>query len=576
MNIASPTRHLFLTLLITVAIAPACNAAALPGQKYALLVGVRNYGQSSQLRKLQYTENDIEDLADVLRDKGFRKENVMTMTQTRGAEELRFLPIGRNIRRELQLLIRDLQKQDTLLIAFSGHGLQFSGESVSYFCPLDARIDDRESLIALQDVYSELKKCKAQFKLLLCDACRNDPVKQQSKRATIDLESQTRPQDVSPPGGSAAFFSCSAGEASFEHDDLKHGVFFHNVIEGLRGKADLDQDSQVTLPEMEYFVKRRVSDYVRANFDGARQRPQLVGTQNGLFSILGEIDEVADLPDEISGKKPLVNSLGMKLIRVSGATFPMGAPETDQHAQDDERPRHTVTVSRTFSIGATEVSVGQFRKFVEDTGRTFGPGYGIDPLKGKFVRNAKFDWQKTGFAQSEKHPVTNVGWTDAVAFCEWLSQREGQTYRLPTEAEWELACRAGTTTVYSTGDAADSVIKAANLAEQSFASTFGVKANLTHTDGFPMTAPVGSFEANAFGLHDMHGNVWEWCSDVYQADYYQSSPKTDPSGPARGELRAVRGGSWAGGPFHARSSDRSGYGEDERNLMIGFRVVMED
>ena len=162
-----------------------------------------------------------------------------------------------------------------------------------------------------------------------------------------------------------------------------------------------------------------------------------------------------------------------------------------------------------------------------------------------------------GFEQTDEHPVVNVSWNDAVAFCKWLNRKEGKTYRLPTEAEWEYACRAGTTTRYYSGDDPETLAKVGNVADAALKAKFPdwqytIKAN----DGYVFTAPVGKFTPNAFGLYDMHGNAWQWCTDWYGAEYYARSPIDDPTGPDSGAVHVLRGGSWFVRPFFSRSATR--------------------
>ena len=213
-----------------------------PGDKYALLVGVRNYDKN-ELRNLPYTEADVTALAEVLKRAGYSR--VVLMTQTHGAEEQRFLPEGARIRTALRGILEDRAADDTVLVAFAGHGVQFAGEDENYFCPMDAKLRDKKTLISLTEVYKDLEQSAAGTRLLLADCCRNDPRSEQARAADrVKLESVTRPQRAAPPGGVAAFFSCSAGEKAFEDADLKHGVFFHFIIEGLNGKADRDHEGQ--------------------------------------------------------------------------------------------------------------------------------------------------------------------------------------------------------------------------------------------------------------------------------------------------------------------------------------------
>ena len=200
-------------------------------------------------------------------------------------------------------------------------------------------------------------------------------------------------------------------------------------------------------------------------------------------------------------------------------------------------------ITRPFYLGATEVTRGQFRRFVDEAGyqteaeKDGKGGYGWNEEKKTFEQDPRYTWQNAGFEQTDEHPVVNVSWNDAVAFAAWLSRKEGRTYRLPTEAEWEYACRAGTTTRYSSGDDPEGLAAVGNV-------------------GGKGTAPVGRYNPNAWGLFDMHGNVWEWCSDGYAADYYKRSPVDDPQGAEGAADRVARGGGWSDGPRFARSACR--------------------
>lgn len=288
------------------------------------------------------------------------------------------------------------------------------------------------------------------------------------------------------------------------------------------------------------------------------------------------------------------NSLGMKLELVPAGEFIMGCTADDSEGQDDERPAHRVRITRPYYLGTYEVTRGQFRKFVDATGYQTdaeqdgrgGWGYTGNDAR-PFKRDPQYTWRHTGFEQDDHHPVVNVSWNDAVAFCKWLSAVEGRPYRLPTEAEWEFACRAGTSTPWSCGSDPAGLAKVGNVADAAmntkFAEWMKVSAvdrekigTATLVDGFVFTAPGGQFEPNAFGLYDLHGNVWEWCADWDQADYYAHSPTDDPTGPLTGKARIRRGGSWLHSPTFSRSARRRRYAPDARNSPIGFRVAMSD
>ena len=169
--------------------------------------------------------------------------------------------------------------------------------------------------------------------------------------------------------------------------------------------------------------------------------------------------------------------------------------------------------------------------------------------------------------------MVNVSWNDAVAFCKWLSKKESKTYRLPTEAEWEYACRAGTTTRYYSGDDPETLAKVGNVADATFEAEFHRGYSIRAGDGYVFTAPVGSFNPNAFGLYDMHGNARQWCADWYGAEYYAASPRDDPTGPDFGNGHVRRGSSWVDGPDSAGSADRTWMTFEYRDVYTGFRVA---
>ena len=171
--------------------------------------------------------------------------------------------------------------------------------------------------------------------------------------------------------------------------------------------------------------------------------------------------------------------------------------------------------------------------------------------------------------------MVNVSWNDAVAFCKWLSRKQGNSYRLPTEAEWEYACRAGTTTQYWSGDDPETLAKVGNVADATLKAKFpDWKGTMKASDGYVFTSPVGSFRANPFGLYNMHGNAWQWCrADWYDESYYDASPEDDPKGPDSGSFRVLRGGSWGGGPFDARSAGRGQLTPVFRFFLTGFRAA---
>ncbi|HUE16647.1 MAG TPA: SUMF1/EgtB/PvdO family nonheme iron enzyme [Planctomycetaceae bacterium] len=262
----------------------------------------------------------------------------------------------------------------------------------------------------------------------------------------------------------------------------------------------------------------------------------------------------------------MTNSIGMKLALVPPGKFNMGSSDADAEASPDQKPLHQVSITRPFFLGTAEVTRGQFAAFVRATDykteaeRDGKGGVAFDDSVRDWRQDTKYSWRNPGFDQDDSHPVVNVSWNDATAFCDWLSRKEKKTYRLPTEAEWEYACRAGTETRYYSGDADVSLRMIANLS--------GLE------DGYRFTSPVGSLRANVFGLFDMSGNVVEWCRDFYGGDYYSKSPSEDPVGPASSFGRVCRGGSWFNPPGACRSAARRALSAGLRISDIGFRVAL--
>jgi len=233
---------------------------------------------------------------------------------------------------------------------------------------------------------------------------------------------------------------------------------------------------------------------------------------------------------------------GMEFVLVKGGCYEMG--DTFGDGYRDEKPVHEVCVS-DFYIGKYEVTVGGFRKFVNDTGfRTEAERddgcfvYKVD----KWERDRNKNWRDPGFSQDDRNPVVCLSWNDAKALADWLKGKTGKDYRLPTEAEWEYAARSrGKNYKHSWGSGGP----AGNVADMSFKRQF---PNWSiwwegYDDGYVFTAPVGAFPSNEIGLYDMTGNVWEWVSDWYDEDYYKNSPKNNPQGPGSGNIKVLRGGS---------------------------------
>jgi outer membrane protein assembly factor BamB len=276
---ARPLRLLAPVLLTLAALAlPYPGLAQRPkGKRYALLAGVKAY-DDKKLKDLEYTENDVVELARLLRPAGYE---VILLTESEGKSRANHAPTGKNIRAQLKALLDRATKHDTVLVAFSGHGLQFARTKDSYFCPRDANARDPKTLVSLKGVYKALEDSRAGLGLLLVDACRDEAELGGGK----GLDGKDLPH---PPRGVAALFSCSAGQRSYETKKLRHGVFFHAVLQGLKGEAR-NKKGEVTWGTLSEYVKEKVSEGVpKLIGDGARQEPNELQNLSGRSPILLE------------------------------------------------------------------------------------------------------------------------------------------------------------------------------------------------------------------------------------------------------------------------------------------------
>jgi len=242
------------------------------------------------------------------------------------------------------------------------------------------------------------------------------------------------------------------------------------------------------------------------------------------------------------------HTVSMTLALIPAGTFMMGSPVDEKGRSDDEGPQHAVTISEPFYLGAVEVTQAQYEEVM---------GKNPSEIKGGNL------------------PVDRISWDDANTFCRKLSKMTGKEFDLPTEAQWEYACRAGTTTRFSFGEKDEDLGKFGNFCDKSCRRGFTFLADHDYDDGADTATPVGSYKPNAWSLYDMHGNVWEWCQDWYSKDSYRNAAQSDPMGVPAGTSHVIRGGSWYDSPSrYCRSAYRTGRGPGCAYAGIGMRVVM--
>jgi len=266
----------------------------------------------------------------------------------------------------------------------------------------------------------------------------------------------------------------------------------------------------------------------------------------------GKLPKPPQPPTPVIPAKEITNSIGMKLVYIPPGKFIMGSPGGEQGRFDYEH-QHEVEITKSFYMGAYEVTQEEYEKVTNKAPSWFSSsGHGKNAVAGM---------------DTPRFPVEMVSWEEAMEFCRLLSQKEGGQYDLPTEAEREYACRANTRTVFHYGDSLSS-------AQANFIGRFPYGGANNGPD-LQRTTKVDSYQPNAWGLYDMHGNVFDWCKDWYEKDYYKNSPARDPQGPGTGKFRVLRGGCWASGGANCRSAYRGwSSGPGERSNGIGFRVVL--
>jgi formylglycine-generating enzyme len=312
--------------------------------------------------------------------------------------------------------------------------------------------------------------------------------------------------------------------------------------------------------------KLQEDDNAKVQQDSIRKSAQILRDQ-GLLPIMHE--GVLSFRDRPAGGQPCAGC--PEIVVVPRGNFLMGSDQ----GKTDETPPHRVTFAKSFAAGKFSVTRGEFAAFVNETGYRTEGGCNVFVSSGWQLLSDR-SWRSPGFDQDDRHPVVCTNGNDAKAFVAWLSRKTASRYRLLTEAEWEYAARAGTTTVYYFGDNPDVICRYANGADLTGAEKFSNWPAAKCRDGYIYTSPVGTFEPNAWGLHDAVGNVRQRVADCYN-DGYSGAP-TDGSAWMAGscDRQVLRGGSWSSDPFELRSASRDqGAPFEYRYDNYGFRVARE-
>jgi formylglycine-generating enzyme required for sulfatase activity len=519
-------------------------------KRYALVIGNNAY---QYIGKLRNAVSDATLMTSTLRSVGFEVETVTNGTRSEMVAALRRL--GK----------KAAGQHTVALFYYSGHGLQVRDEN--WLVPVDALADSpadvANACVGLSSVTIQLEQANTGTNLVVLDACRNNPFPY-GRNAGGGL---TAPKNV--PSGTYIAFSTAPNTTAADGS-------------GSNSPYTLALSKAMQMPNLEI---EKAFKWIRVEVKATGQTPWENSSLEGEFYFKPvQVAPVAPTVQPTPKDEPTVQptpkyeppaprvepaptpsvakrdftetatgaSFAMKYV--SGNTFQMGS--TDAYAGDDEKPVHTVRVG-DFHMGQYEVTVGEYLKFCEATNGNWPmwlekwSSYHIETGSDKHY----FDkgYRRIG---SENLPIVGVSWDNAVAYCKWLSSTTGKTYRLPTEAEWEYAARGGQSYRYSGNNDANQV-----------------GWNNSNSGGKPH--PVGQKSANGYGLHDMSGNVLEWCSDWYDEKFYSNIAATaaNPTNTATGTFRVVRGGNWQQHAVYGCIEDRDYSCEACRLSTQGFRVV---
>lgn len=478
------------------------------------------------------------------------------------------------------------------LIFFAGHGVEVRGRNLLLPADAPAATSERQlrsSAIDAQEMLASALERTPRVVLIL-DACRDNPLPRDPARGGRHMVGGARGLERidAPPrddGGSLVVLAAAPGEVALDrlpnNDQNPNSVFTRHLIRAL-------DDPTRPLPTLMGEVRDAVAATARqAN---RRQVPEITDRMVGSGSVVlaGAAARPAPVaPPAPAPPPPFPVGIGERfqdcancpeMVVIPPGRFVMGSPATEPGRYDDEGPQRDVTLHSAIALGRGPVTVAEFRAFVQATGhQTPGGCWTSNTAASQPDLDTATDWRNPGFAQEDSHPVVCVSWHDAEAYVGWLSRRSGQRYRLPTEAEWEYAARAGTRTRWWWGDEEAAQCRHANGLDQRMlqvARAWSRYAVAPCNDGFAHTSPITQFAANRFGLHDMGGNVSQWTQDCYR-DTYAGAPGDASLAVIGGDCteRVLRGRSWDSAPQFLRSAYRSRTFIRIRSSRVGFRVA---
>jgi formylglycine-generating enzyme required for sulfatase activity len=599
------------------------------GKRVALVIGNSHYPDNV----LPHSQNDAKDIAKILRGYHFTVIHKQDLNQA-------------EMDKAILEFKQSLTSDDIGLFYFAGHGIQINQQN--YLMPIDLKIHKSELQLlkyhAMNAQYpiDVMKAVGSRVKIVILDVAPSDPFNKFKKDSSLSDELAA----MYMPTGTIISYSTALDKKSFGSNGKgRNSLYTSHLLEvmktpGLAIKQVFRQAAiQVTLAsdgkqvpwhsdsltdEIEIFCfitpcqklgkeaknlwqeKEVRAKKLRWRVEKWAKEEQKEKSRQAIieFQLLTKRQSQSVQPSffppnntqfwfsaKVFSDRLFNGGLGPKMVMMPAGSFRMGIKD---EGWNEERPKHRVSMAHQFAMGQNEVTVAEFRRFVKAT------GYKTDAEEGEkkgcwiyqdiyWYKLKDANWRNPYFFQNDNHPVVCVSWNDAVAYAKWLSEQTDQQYYLPSEAEWEYAARAKTSTQRYWGNNPDHACHYANVADQTsqykkkffswIMQTGKPKKEFSSwvihncIDGYIYTAPVGSFKQNNFGLYDMLGNVWEWCADPWHSSY-KNAPIDGSIWDQGGEnsLRVIRGGAWNTKPKYVRTAFRFNYSREDGYYDLGFRL----
>lgn len=511
----------FLLQSLVIATLPAHAA----GKRVALIIGNAAY-------------TDVGILANPIAD----AKAVTTAFESAGFDNVRHVDnlSADAMRQELKDFSARAADADIAVVYYAGHGVEVADQN--YLVPVDAKLlrstDIEFEAIPLSTVRSAVSGA-AKLRIVVLDACRNNPFKLSAANGGKRAASRGL-GNIEPSAGEVVAYSAKEGTLAQDGPSNENSPYAAALVKSLNEPGlEIRLLFGKVRDEVLTSTKNEQEPYTYASLGGEAiyLKPPVAVVQPSLSAQPLTFRDCAKCPE---------------MIVIPAGDFVMGSPDDETDRDADEGPQHEVSISKPFAVGRYEITVAQFRDFVTSTGHDIGTSCSEWDGKG-FVIKSGGNFQNPGTEQGSDHPATCVSWRDAKAYVEWLSQRTHFNYRLLTEAEWEYAARAGSTSPYSTGENLDA--KNVNMNGKG-------------------SQPVGQLTPNKFGLYDMQGNVWEWTEDCY-AKTYSKAPADGSAFVSPGCERTYRGGAWANVAKDMRFATRGVNADDKRVNIFGLRVARD-